>query len=217
MESAFKDAFGQALMHSRATRCALVSTSMWLSSVMVLGPGFGALLHQVTLVLFGVFALVSGSFFVDVVQRVFIDFGQSLDCMFVDQLMVIIQGGLPVSLLVIVQYSCPFPGCQGRVPLASPELRLVAWCIRCSGGSAYVEYGDAGKVLLSDFFKQVLEGRSAAGLVPSLPNCGHLYNDLDWCGGVFRQGNNSCQQCSGFGLHPAGHACYGTESFQLPQ
>ena len=90
LKPAFEDACGQALMHSCATRGALVPASVRLPPVMVFSPGFRTLLHQVTLVLFGLLTLMPWSLLVDVVQRVIVDLGQPLDCMLVDQLAIII-------------------------------------------------------------------------------------------------------------------------------
>ena len=57
---------------------------------MVVSPGFHALLHQVSLVLFGLLALMPWSLLVDVVQRVIVNLGQPLHCMLIDQLVIII-------------------------------------------------------------------------------------------------------------------------------
>ena len=57
---------------------------------MVFSPGFRTLLHQVTLVLFGLLTLMPWSLLVDVVQRVIVNLGQPLHCMLIDQLVIII-------------------------------------------------------------------------------------------------------------------------------
>lgn len=105
------------------------------------------------------FTLVPGCFLVDVVHGVFIDLCESLDCMLVDHLIIFFQSGLPFSLLAIMKKFSPLPGCQGTVPFGVP---------------ADVEDCDAVIVLCCDIFQQVLEGRSAARLVPSFPYCSQL-------------------------------------------
>ena len=59
-------------------------------SVVVVSPGFAALVHQVFLMLFVFFALVPRCFLVDVVRIVIIDFGKSLDCVLIAQFMILI-------------------------------------------------------------------------------------------------------------------------------
>ena len=80
---------------------------------MVGAPGFIALLRKISLVLFGLLALVPRCFLVDVVHRVIIDFCKPLHCMLVDQLVIIIQGVLPIRLLLVVQSFGPLPSGQG--------------------------------------------------------------------------------------------------------
>ena len=133
LKSGFQDVFGQALMHSGSTRCALIPASVWLPSVMVFCPAVGTLLHQVPLEVFGVFALMFGSFLVDVMLWVFIDLGQPLDRVAVDLFVVGVQDVLPFVLLRILELLGPLPCSQGRVTLAFPEQGLIAWCIWCSG------------------------------------------------------------------------------------
>ena len=58
--------------------------------VMIVSPGFAALVYKVFFVLFGVFALVPRCFLVDVVRAVFVDLAEPLHCMLVDQLVVLI-------------------------------------------------------------------------------------------------------------------------------
>ena len=55
---------------------------------MVFCPAFATLFHQLTLVLFGVFPLMSGCFLVNKVLGVVVDLGQPLDSMGVNQLVV---------------------------------------------------------------------------------------------------------------------------------
>ena len=61
-----------------------------------------------------------------------------------------------------------------------------------------------------------MKGRSAAGLVPCLPNCGYLDDDFGLRGGVLCQGYHPCQECSGFGLCSLGNSRDCAKSLQLP-
>ena len=113
MEALFQDAFGQSLVHSGATGRTLIAASMGFPPVVVVSPAFGTLLHQVTLVLLGVFPLVSGCFLMNEVLWIFIDFGQTLHSMGVDQFMVRVQDLLPFLLLVVLELLASFPCRQG--------------------------------------------------------------------------------------------------------
>ena len=75
MEAFFENAFGQTLMHSCATRRALVPASMRFPPVMVVCPDFATLLHEVTFVLLGVLPLMPGSFLVNEVLGIVVDLG----------------------------------------------------------------------------------------------------------------------------------------------
>ena len=85
----------------------------------VVTPGFIALLHEISLALFSLLALMPRCLLMDVVHRVFIDFGKPLHCVVVDQF-AIIEGVLPICMLLVVQSFGPLPSCQGRVTLTPP-------------------------------------------------------------------------------------------------
>lgn len=150
LEALLNDAFGQALVHSSST-CRVLVPAMGFPPVVVSFPAFGALLHKVPFVLLGVLPLVSGSLLAYVVLRVVIDLGQPLHSMVVDVLAVIVQNLLPFFQFVVLELLGPFPGREGGIPLAAPELRLIAWGVGRPGGFADVEHSDALEVLFSDF------------------------------------------------------------------
>ena len=75
LEALLEYGLSEALMHPGATGNTLVSASVGLPSMVRVIPGLVSLLHQVTLVLLRVLALVARGLVMDVVLWVFVDLG----------------------------------------------------------------------------------------------------------------------------------------------
>ena len=178
LEALFKYGLGEALMHPGATGNTLVSASVGLPSVVCVIPGFGALLHQVSLVLLRLLALVSRGLVMDVVLWVFVDLGQPLHCMLVHQLVIVVEDLLPLLKFVVLKLLGPLPRREGCISLSASELGLIAGGLWCTCGLADVQDRDATKVLLRDFFEDVTEGCPALGLMPCFPDSGQLDDDF---------------------------------------
>ena len=93
---------GESLTHAGPTGHALIATSMRLPSMMGVGPWLFALVDEVLLALFGVFALMSWCFGADVVSLVPIDLGQSFGGMLVDERMISVKSVLPFTGLFVM-------------------------------------------------------------------------------------------------------------------
>ena len=117
----FQDFSRETLMHPDAAAAALIATSlMWLPVLVIVCPRFAAAVHQLLFVLLCLFALVPGCLLVHTVHVVGIDLAESVDSMFVNKLVVLIQGLLPFFLLGIIEGFClPFPMQPGQLLVAS--------------------------------------------------------------------------------------------------
>lgn len=97
-------------MHPRAAGAAVVAATMRFPAVVLGLPRLAALTDQIFLSLFGLLALVSGCFVMDVMLFVLIDLGKPLNGVLVDQCVVLIYRFLPVCLLTVMQAIRPLPG-----------------------------------------------------------------------------------------------------------
>ena len=78
-------------MHPNAAAATLKATAlMWLPVVVIGIPRFSAPVHKLLFALFGLLSLVSGCLLVHIMHVVCKDLAQSVDCVFIDQLMVLI-------------------------------------------------------------------------------------------------------------------------------
>ena len=99
-------------MHPDAAAAALKATSLVrLPVMMVVSPLLAASVHQLFFVLLCVFSLVTRCLLVHVVHVVSVDLAKAVDSMLVDELVVLIQGLLPLFLLGIIEGFGPFPCC----------------------------------------------------------------------------------------------------------
>ena len=102
-------------MHPDAAAATLKATSlMRLPVVMVISPLLSASVYQLFFVLLGglgVFALMPWCLLVHVVHVVAIDLAQAVDSMLVNELVVLVQGRLPLFLFGIIEGFRPFPCC----------------------------------------------------------------------------------------------------------
>ena len=99
-------------MHPDAAAATLKATSlMRLPVVMVISPLLSASVYQLFFVLLGVFALMPWCLLVHVVHVVGIDLAQAVDSMLVNELVVLVQGRLPLFLFGIIEGLRPFPCC----------------------------------------------------------------------------------------------------------
>ena len=176
-------------MHASAAGSAVVTATMRFPAVMLWDPGLLALLHQVLFMLLCLLALVPGCLAVYVVPLVCVDLLQPVYCVLVDLEVVLIYCFLPFCALSVMHGIGSLPCSQGCIALSPSELGFVPRCIRCSGVFADVKDGDATAVL----WGEVLLGTGVAGWDDArlLRECGQLDNDLDRCGGVLGESNQT--------------------------
>ena len=87
----FQDVSGKALVHAQATIAALVSTSLVLLPVVVLIiPCLSTAVDELFFVLLRLLALVLRSLLVHIVLAVSKDFAEALDCMLIDQFVILV-------------------------------------------------------------------------------------------------------------------------------
>ena len=98
-------------MHPQATVAALEAAPLVLLPVVALGvPCLAAPADELFLVLFRLLALVFGGLLAHVALAVCKDLGEALDCMFIDQFMILVKSLLPFLLLAIIESLGPLPG-----------------------------------------------------------------------------------------------------------
>ena len=136
---------------------------------------------ELLLVLFGVAALVSGCFLLDIVQWVRTDGFKAGHRMLVNGDMVFIQSMLPVLLALIVDGVGSLPGHRSSIPLSAVQVGFIARCIRSASVPAGIEDSEALEVLIRNFIGQILKTFALVWVGPGLPDSADLDDDAEWC------------------------------------
>ena len=158
------------LVHSGLAGVALVPTVMGFPLVLPKLPWLFALVDEGLLTLLGLVRNSPPRFGVQVVVFVLVDLGQSLCCMLVNFIVIVVQNGLPSFFVRIVDLCCPFPGCQGRISLSLSKMWFVPRCLWSLVVFVDVERRDQSVVLCWTPLCKVVETFPLAWIGPCLPN-----------------------------------------------
>ena len=174
-------------MHACTAGGAGITTPLRGPSVARFLPGFGALVDEVFLPLFGLFPRLPVCFGMQVVLLILENLLKALCCLKINGFVVLVKCFLPIGLTTVMESISPLPGSQGGVSLSPAELRFIARCIWSPGVFADVQDGDAVSILVSDLSQKVWVRMLVGSFLPCFPNGAQLHNHLSGCCGVFCQ------------------------------
>ena len=212
-EAIFELLGGKTLVHACSAGGAGITTPLRGPPVETGLPGFGALLDEVLLPLFGLLAWLPVCLGMQVVVLILENHLKALCCLKVDCFVVPVQCCLPAGLAPVMECISSLPCSQSGITLPPAELWLISWCVWCSGVFADVQDGDALSVLCRDLSQEVWVGMLVGWLLPCFPDCAQLDNHLGRSGGVLGQCNQSSKKCSALALVAACCSSDGSQAF----